>query len=46
MHVRFGERACETAGRKTGMARMSYSNPYIPMARGVSNHAKLTPVIM
>lgn len=27
VHVRFGERACETTGRKTGMARMSYSTP-------------------
>ena len=25
MHVRFGERACETAGRKIGAARVSYS---------------------
>jgi hypothetical protein len=25
VHDRFGERACETADRKTGMARMTYS---------------------
>ena len=34
MHVRFGEGARETAGRKTGAARVLYSTPYVSTWQG------------